>query len=513
MRALKPLTLATLLGLLTVTPLTGQITSNPIPEPIQKRGLAVQIKDLVRLPDTRGLRPTEQDVSPSGWARISFVRDLPDGRRFANDSRGFLYLLDANNQPHVYLNVGEAFPLAVYNRLESGFIGFAFHPEFARNGLFYTVHAERGPGNPKKPDFIPPGYTIDDVTYHNIITEWRATNPAANSFAGTRRELLREAHVVANLTHPMGALEFNPTAKPGDADYGLLYTSGSDHGFSNGGGPKANNPAQTQRLDSIMTAILRIDPRSPSVTHGVKGLGDYTVPMANKFAADGDPKTLGEIYAYGFRNAHRLSWDLADGTMFASDIGMNQIEEINIVRNGENYGWMKREGYFENGRGTRPDGELNQLYPLPADILDGRRKDGFTYPVAVYDHDEGLSVTDGFAYHGRIAALRDKFVFGDIARGRLFAADLAALKKADDGIPQTVAPIEEIQLYTVDASGMRTNVTLQELIDRAMGAKISWADLHIGRSRDGELFITSRQDGWIRMLVPDGPAGASNRSR
>jgi len=513
MRALKPLTLATLLGLLTVTPLTGQITSNPIPEPIQKRGLAVQIKDLVRLPDTRGLRPTEQDVSPSGWARISFVRDLPDGRRFANDSRGFLYLLDANNQPHVYLNVGEAFPLAVYNRLESGFIGFAFHPEFARNGLFYTVHAERGPGNPKKPDFIPPGYTIDDVTYHNIITEWRATNPAANSFAGTRRELLREAHVVANLTHPMGALEFNPTAKPGDADYGLLYTSGSDHGFSNGGGPKANNPAQTQRLDSIMTAILRIDPRSPSVTHGVKGLGDYTVPMANKFAADGDPKTLGEIYAYGFRNAHRLSWDLADGTMFASDIGMNQIEEINIVRNGENYGWMKREGYFENGRGTRPDGELNQLYPLPADILDGRRKDGFTYPVAVYDHDEGLSVTDGFAYHGRIAALRDKFVFGDIARGRLFAADLAALKKADDGIPQTVAPIEEIQLYTVDASGMRTNVTLQELIDRAMGAKISRADLHIGRSRDGELFITSRQDGWIRMLVPDGPAGASNRSR
>ncbi len=57
-------------------------------------------------------------------------------------------------------------------------------------------------------------------------------------------------------------------------------------------------------------------------------------------------KTLGEIYAYGFRNAHRLSWD-TDGTMFASDIGMDNIEEINIVRNGENYGWMRREGYFE----------------------------------------------------------------------------------------------------------------------------------------------------------------------
>ena len=241
------------------------------------------------------------------------------------------------------------------------------------------MHSESGPGNPKTPDFIPIGYGLKDVTYHNVITEWHATNPAANTFEGTRRELLREAHVVANLTHPMGAVEFNPTAKPGDADYGLLYTSGSDHGFSNGGGPNASNPAQTQRLDSIITAILRIDPRSPSVTHGRKGLGDYTIPMANKFAADGDRKTLGEIYAYGFRNAHRLSWD-TDGTMFASDIGMDNIEEINIVRNGENYGWMKREGYFENGRFR--GGALNELYPLPPEILDGRVKDGFTYPVA-----------------------------------------------------------------------------------------------------------------------------------
>jgi len=512
MRAPKLLTVAVVLAGLTI-PLAGQITSNPIPAPIEKRGLAVQIKDLVRLPDTRGLRPADQDVAPSGWARISFVRDLPDGRRFANDSRGLLYLLDANNQPHVYTNVGEAFPNAVYNRLESGFIGFAFHPDFARNGLFYTVHAERGPGNPKKPDFIPPGFTIADVTYHNVITEWHATNPTANTFQGTRRELLREAHVVANLTHPMGAVEFNPTAKPGDADYGLLYTSGSDHGFSNGGGPRANNPGQTQRLDSIMTAILRIDPRSPSVSHGVKGLGDYTIPMANKFAADGDAKTLGEIYAYGFRNAHRLSWDLTDGTMFASDIGMNQIEEINIVRNGENYGWMKREGYFANGRGTQANGELNQLYPLPMEILSGRQKDGFTYPVAVYDHDEGAAVTDGFTYHGKIPQLRGKFVFGDIQRGRLFAADVAALKRADDGVPQTVAPIEEIQLYTRDASGTRTNVTLQELIDRTMGTKITRADLHIGRSRDGELFVTSRQDGWIRMLVADAPARTTAENR
>ena len=499
MHILMPLVIVLLLALATAGAIDAQIT-NPIPAPVEKRGLTVEIRDIVRLPDTRWLHPADQDVSPAGWARVSYVRDLPDGRRFANDSRGLLYLLDGNSRPAEYANVAAAFPLSVYNRLESGFIGFEFHPEFPQNGLFYTVHGERAMNNPSTPHFIPPGFTQADVTYHNIITEWRAANPAANTFDGNRRELLRVGHVVNDFTHPFGHLEFNPTSRPGAPDYGLLYTSGSDLGFSNGGGPNANNPSQAQRLDTLVGAILRIDPRSPAVSGGMKGLGDYTIPAINKFAADGDPKTLGEIYAYGFRNAHRLSWDLTDGTMFASDIGMNHVEEINIVREGENYGWMRREGFFENGV-TRPGGALNQLFPLPADVLDGRQEDGFTYPVAIYDHNDGQAVTGGFVYYGRIDALRGKFVFGDLVRGRLFAADLAAMKEADDAIPQTVAPVEEIQLYVRDAGGNRTYVTLWELIEKTMGATMTRADLHISRSRDGELFITSRQDGVIRMLV------------
>jgi hypothetical protein len=163
---------------------------------------------------------------------------------------------------------------------------------------------------------------------------------------------------------------------------------------------------------------------------------------------------------------------------------------------------MKREGVWENGRWR--GGELNELFPLAPEIADGRRKDGFTYPVAMYDHDEGVAVTDGFTYHGKIAALQGKFIFGDVQRGRLFAADVAALKKADDGVPQTVAPIEEIQLFVRDAGGKRTDVTLQELIAATLGAAAPRADLHLGRSRDGEIFVTSRQDGMIRMLVgPD----------
>ena len=470
---------------------------NPILEPIIKRGLSVEIREIARLPDTSKIYPPDQHRV--GYARINYVRDLADGRRFANDTRGFLYLLDSDNQPSLYLDFGAIFPLSHYDGLSAGFSGFTFHPEFVRNGMFYTAHVERAMRNPATPDFVPPGFTPKDANYHFIITEWRADNPAAKVFEGSRRELLRAGNAVVAARHTWNHLEFNPTARPGDPDYGLLYVHGSDLGFANGGGPNGNNPAQVQRLDSIAGAILRIDPRSPAESGGTRGLGDYTIPPINKFAADGDPNTLGEIYAYGFRNAQRFSWDLTDGTMYVSDIGEGNIEEINIVREGLDYGWMRREGYFDNGL-SRPGGARSQLYALPEDILSGERQDGFTYPVVAYDHNEGQSITGGFAYHGRIPELRGKFVFGDIVRGRLFVADLDAMKAADDGIPKSVAPVEEVQLYTRDASGNRTYVTLRELIEARLGATVVRADMQIGRSRDGELLITSRQDGTIRML-------------
>jgi hypothetical protein len=87
------------------------------------------------------------------------------------------------------------------------------------------------------------------------------------------------------------------------------------------------------------------------------------------------------------------------------------------------------------------------------------------------------------------------------------------MKKADDGIPLTVVPAEEIQLYVRDASGNRTGVSMRELVDETMGASISRVDLHISQTGDGEVLLTSRQDGMIRMLVPDSSASATASGR
>ena len=355
------------------SPIHGQITSNPIPEPIDEAR-----------PGSRGegCRAPARDAraAPRRPGRVAFRLGAAELR--ARSPRwpplrqrlcaAFCIFSTATTSPSVYADVGAAFPNSVSttgSRAASS--ASRFHPDFARNGLFYTVHSEKGPGNPKTPDFIPIGYGVKDVTFHNVITEWHATNPAANTVRGhaarnpargsRRRQSDSTRWARWNSTRQRSrATPIMGSSTPAAAITASAMAADRTRAI----------PPRLSASTPIMTAILRIDPRSPSVTHGVKGLGDYTIPMANKFAADGDPKTLGEIYAYGFRNAHRISWDMADGTMFASDIGMDNIEEINIVRNGENYGWMKREGYFQNGRPL--GGALNQLYPLPAEILDGR---------------------------------------------------------------------------------------------------------------------------------------------
>ena len=82
MQALKRLLIVILVAVVwTAAAIRAQITSNPISAPIVKRGLAVEVRDLLRLPDTRGIRPLDQDVSPAGWAR----RDRREAEGWAAD--------------------------------------------------------------------------------------------------------------------------------------------------------------------------------------------------------------------------------------------------------------------------------------------------------------------------------------------------------------------------------------------------------------------------------------------
>jgi hypothetical protein len=207
------------------------------------------------------------------------------------------------------------------------------------------VHSEKGPGNPKTPDFIPIGYGVKDVTFHNVITEWHATNPRRTRFEGTRREILREYSCVANLTTD-GAVNSADSEAGRRRLWAPLPAAAIT--ASEWRRTELQQSRSNSAPDTIMTAILRIDHAVPRSHAWREELGDPSIPMANKFAADNDPDDSGEIspMASVTRTASHGTWPTERCSPPTSD---GQHREINIVRNGENYGWMKREGYFQNG--------------------------------------------------------------------------------------------------------------------------------------------------------------------
>lgn len=500
------------------------------------------IREVTALPNTQsGNRPLPTpDRQPNYWTRMSFFRQLRDGRRFVNDERGVLYVLDtATAAPAVFFDFKLDAP-DVWSRMQlatgnsAGFVGFAFHPELleagkAGYGKLYTIHTEVAPRAheagftdpyiPRSDETIRPSYNLSDLRHHTVISEWTITHPMSNRFTGgPRRELLRVGHPTTSYFHPFQDMQFRPGAEPGDADHGLLYISGGDWGLIDGrgaGGAEASSdnpmPGALQRLDTLAGTMIRIDPRPASVTGGLPGIGDYTIPPDNPFARDGDPKTLGEIWAYGFRNAHRAAWD-NDGTMVITDAGHATAEEVDVVHKGKNYGWPYREGTFINGLDTEHggSGSPDTVVPLTADADSAIGL--YTYPIVEYGYNGTRAlqaIAGGFIYRGRaLPELRGKFVFGDMDLGDLYYADWGQMKALDAmrsaGKAPMTATIVARELRLLDESG-NTKI-LADFVEAHTGSRRT--DLRFGLGIDGELYLLTGPDGRIRQLISPTAGGA-----
>lgn len=472
MKPAAPLPLALLLGLL-----AGPAIAMPAETgPILDAGVRVRLVDVLQVPASSATTPL---------ARINGLREAPDGsgRLFVNDLEGPMYVIDGG-QVQTYLDLEAIFPsLLTTAGLAAGFTGFVFAPDFATSGIFYTAHTET-------PGAIPPNLEPalpTTITQHSVLTEFTASDASADVFAGSWRELMRIAS--PHRFHPMGQLEFDPNAGPGDPGYGWLVIGGGDHGAVENG-----EFEQLQRLDGVWGTVMRIDPRGgPFVRDGVAY--GYGIPPSNPYASDGDPDTLGEILLHGVRNAHRLVWDTGgNGTLFFTDVGQHNVEEIDVAAPGANYGWPLREGTWA----LDPEGDLHEVFALPPDDASL----GFTYPAAQYDHGEGSAIAGGVILRGgEIPELEGQLLFGDIVSGRLFHADVAALEAADDGDPGTTAQIFALGLLRDGAP-----TTLLEVVRDTLGnPNKARTDLRLHRARSGAVYLTTKQDAWIRRLLPATP--------
>jgi len=425
---------------------------DPIPEKIPPSGIEVGLELFTTIPASSDKEPLTR-ISKMDW-----VRGV--NAFFVLDQRGQLYKLE-NQKANVWLDISK-WKKNFINQpgLATGFGSFAFHPEFAHNGLFYTTHSESA--HSKKADFPLPDSVKQTLQW--VLCEWKSSDPGAPFFKGSCRELLR-IDMVSGI-HGVQEIIFNPLARPGNEDYGQLYI-----GVGDGGSVENDYAFLTQHPGKIWGTILRIDPLGTNSANG-----QYGIPARNPFIKNQDSNTVHEIYAAGFRNPNRITW-LQHGEMLTTNIGQANIEGIDIVLKGRDYGWPNREGRFL----MRPDSNMNNIYPLPANDSIFH----FTYPAAAFDHDEGKAIEGGFEFEGRsIPELKGKFLFGDIPTGRLFfvnSADLQSGKKAS------------VQEWFVSLNGKRVKLSSLCGQDRV--------DLRFARDEKGEMYIFTKPDGKIYRLV------------
>jgi mono/diheme cytochrome c family protein len=494
--------------------------------------LAIDLADYLSMPITGEL---DGQNTRGQLARVNFLRDEPGGRRFfVNDLNGPLYIVDKQTlKLTTYLDFNGAagrpglFQRFTFERnFATGLTNVLFDPDYARNGVFYTLHMEdpsiaepQAPRASAVPGLDLTGYTatpavqtptVDGkIDREMVLVEWTDRNPADATFEGTARELLRVQEPTP--IHPMGEMIFNPFARPGDPDWRVMYIGAGDGGSGEQRDSRRLNP---QRLDTIVGKILRIVPdlREHTATSTVSSNGRYRIPNDNPFAAvEGARK---EIWAYGLRNPHRLIWDRDparpnEPRLFAFNIGLVTWETVEIIHKGANYGYPLREGTqtmsSTNGIGAIPEDDT-----IPVQISDtathGTARP--TYPVIEYPHTAaagGDAIAGGFIYRGtKIPALRDKLVFGDITTGRVWYADMADVIAADDGKAATLAPIHEMEaglhglvLDRYHARGGKAEVLPGTGAVSGRGR----VDVRFTVDSTGEPYVLTKSDGMIRRVV------------
>lgn len=361
-----------LLAAAAVMPLAIGLMSDPAAAQGQSRAVPAGPNVGLELVADGLVSPVHLSVAPDG-----------SGRRFVVDQAGLVRIITPDgalrDQPFLDLRDRMVDLNPFFD--ERGLLGLAFHPQFADNGrLFVYYSAPLRPGGP------------DGFNSTSHISEFTVSASDPNrAEPDSERIILQVDQPQAN--HNAGDLHFGPD--------GFLYIVLGD-----GGGANDNQFGHTpgrgngQDATNLLGSLLRID---------VDGGDPYGIPADNPFVGtDGRD----EIFAYGFRNPYRFTFDGDD--LYVADVGQNLFEEVNLVEPGGNYGWNVREAThcFDPDNPNEPPATCPRVGPLFGDpLLD---------PIVEYGNLSGnpegigVAVVGGRVYHGsELPQLRGRYVFGD----------------------------------------------------------------------------------------------------
>lgn len=303
---------------------------------------------------------------------------------------------------------------------EQGLLGLAFDPDFATNGELYITYT-------------------DETAQKSMLARYQSPD-ADGPFTPTAPDPIVLAIPHNASSHNAGDIIFGP-------DDDLLYYSMGD----------GANSSTAQNTSALLGKVLRLDVR------GTPAAGEtYAVPPTNPFSAVGRPfcdaagvspavpaQPCPEVYAYGFRNPWRMSFDLDTGDLWLGDVGESKQEEIDLVLSGRNYGWDCKEGELDNNTGAGCTGLT------------------FEPPVVVHNRDFARSITGGVVYRGSLIPELDGFyLYGDFSLQRFYAFDVGSM---GDPIPLGL-PAKAVTAF--------------------------------GQGRDGEVYVVSFDSPSIYRLVP-----------
>mmetsp|Transcript_19084 Transcript_19084/g.26690 ORF Transcript_19084/g.26690 Transcript_19084/m.26690 type:complete len:648 (+) Transcript_19084:95-2038(+) len=472
------------LSLFTLLPLVA-FGANPVTRPIQiEPNVEIHVRKFAELPLYEG--------EPS---RINSISEHNGDIYVSTDRSGSLmYKIDSSGNPTLWFDVANAVITSVNRSIDTtdfvhgGLRGFAIHPDFANNGKFYTSFMETRPSDPQNFNYL--SDSASPSSADSVVVEWTAVNgvPDPTSY----RQVIRIGMPVYD--HPIKQIVF----------YGnYLYIGHGDGSVDSTivGGGQGND---------ALGKILRIDPLQD-------GSNPYSIPPDNPFV--GDSTYLDEIYAVGFNNPHTLCFSHITGDLFVAEAARDNVEEINIVKSGKNYGWPLREGPFLH---LDVGGLITGIAPLPANDSDY----GFTYPNAVVGH-EG-QVGDG--YVGQAIAggcplengspLSGRYFYSDFPlTGKLYYSYTADLKVAvTEGNPDQLTQAFTYQspiFYDQDNDEATPPLEFDDLgsiVKYDINNQNSRADIRFGRGADGEMYFSSKKSGALYLVtnsvVPD-PASQS----
>lgn len=317
---------------------------------------------------------------------------------------------DTNGDARVVASIG---PLALVTDGEGGLLGMAFDPSFASNGRVYISYvAQDANGKPRS-----------TIAY--------LTSSDGGSTFGAPTEVL-SFEQTDSPSHKAGGIAFGHD--------GYLYASFGDGFYPSDGA------AHGQDTTTMFSKIIRIDVSQTP----------YGIPADNPFASGpGEPA----IYARGFRNPFRFSFDRQNGQLWVGDVGEDRREEIDLVSPGGNYGWPCLEGTltYLAGDPTRcpdPSGIIGPVFEIPHNAA-------------------SHSITGGVVYRGsQVPTLAGSYVYADFITQELFALDTTKL-----------------QAQVLNPAGPTAN----------------WVDF--AEDKDGEIYTVGLMQGAIYKMVPT-PSGS-----